>query len=527
MAIGTCSSPAALKAELEVIRRKVTLTETEDSWDTITDGLSALITVCHNGGCDHASEMVSGIRSLSRPLNSAMNSERSRLSGTAVDLVSALAVGLGSSFEPLISLFVPTLLGLCGRTNKIFTSRAKCCILTIIEHTQLPSILHYLADMATQKSALQRLTAAEAVLACLNCLNPPDLEKETRARLVEDFIKVTARDASPDVRKASKQIFGAYKTLMPARVENFVNPLTPTVKKYLDIKGHSKTNRTVPAVRETRPKVTAMKQNESSAQPRPIVAHGMTRTTRALHMPTRRDPVRPPSVTTQRAQCSSALAKPGPQRPTTKSNVGTGCNALSDPPRTGGARRVPLPATTDAGPSKGPFATEAQKPIRGTRLAASAPKVAKIAARTRPVQPSLKAPAKGRTKSVPKPLPRSQSPAVRAAAVPLPPSPEPSAAVAPPTPVGNPKEISAATTPAVEQQTVSENSAGQSACPSPSKTPITTLLASIQRGFLFTPASPLSPPHTYQLDANARTRTDKQTEDDEWPTLNMTRPLRS
>lgn len=494
----------------------------------ITDGLSSLITVCHNGGCDHASEMVSGIRSLSRPLNGAMNSERSRLSGTAVDLVSALAVGLGSSFEPLVSLFVPTLLGLCGRTNKIFTSRAKCCILTIIEHTQLPSILHYLADMATQKSALQRLTAAEAVLACLNCLNPPDLEKETRARLVEDFIKVTARDASPDVRKASKQIFGAYKTLMPARVENFVNPLTPTVKKYLDIKNHSKTNRTVPAVKETRPKVTAIKQNESLAQPRPTVAHGITRTARALHMPTRRDPVRPPSVTTQRAQCSRPLVKPGPQRPATKSNVGIGCNALSDPPRTGGARRVPLLATTDAGPSKGSFATEVHKPIPGTRSATSAPKVAKTAAaRTGLVQPSLKAPAKGRTKSVPKPLPRSHSPVVRAAAVPLPPSPEPSAAVAPPTLVGSPKENNAATTPAFEQQTVSENSAGQSTCPSPSKTPITALLASIQRGFLFTPASPLSPPHTYQPDANARTRTNQQTEDDEWPTLNMTRPLRS
>ncbi|KAI6149998.1 clasp N terminal-domain-containing protein [Pisolithus thermaeus] len=531
MSIGaTCSSPAALRAEFEVIRRKVTLTETEDSWDVITDGLSSLITICHNGGCDHASDMVSGIRSLSRPLNSAMNSERSRLSGTAVDLVSALAVSLGSSFEPLVSLFVPTLLGLCGRTNKVFTSRAKSCILTIIEHTQLPSILHYLADMATQKSALQRLIAAEAVLACLNCLNPPDLEKEVRARLVEDFIKVTARDASPDVRKASKQIFGAYKTLMPARVENFVNPLTPTVKKYLDIQSNSKTNRTVPALKETRPKTTAIKQTESSVQPRPVVAHGVTRTTRAPHMPTRRDPVRPPSVTTQRAQCSRPLVNPGPQRPATKANVGIGCNALSDPPRTGGARRVPLPANTDAGPSKGSFAAEVRKPIRGTRLVAGAPKVTRTAARTGPVQPNLKAPAKGiqsRPKPVPRPLPRSPSPVVRAAAVPLPPSPEPSAAATPPTPVHSSQENDATTTPTVEQQTVSETPVGQPVNPSPSKTPITTLLASIQRGFLFTPASPLSPPHTYQPVANERTRTNQQSDDDEWPALNMTRPLRS
>lgn len=167
--------------------------------------------------------MVAGIRSISRPLNNALNSERSRLSGAAVELVTALATGLGSSFEPLASQFVPTLLVLCGRTNKVFTSRARACILAIIQHTQLPSLLPYLADLANHKSVFPRLTAAEGILACLNCFNPPDLEKETRARIVEDFIKSTARDANADVRKASKEVFRAYKTLMPARVARSVN----------------------------------------------------------------------------------------------------------------------------------------------------------------------------------------------------------------------------------------------------------------------------------------------------------------
>ena len=167
--------------------------------------------------------MVSGIRSVSRPLNSALNSERSRLSGAAVELLTVLATGLGSSFDPLVSHFVPTLLALCGRSNKVFTSRARACILAIVQHTRLPSLLPYLTDLANHKSVSPRLTAAEAILACLNCFNPPDLEKETRARVVEDFIKLTARDASADVRKASKEVFKAYKTLMPARVDRYVN----------------------------------------------------------------------------------------------------------------------------------------------------------------------------------------------------------------------------------------------------------------------------------------------------------------
>ncbi|KIJ61361.1 hypothetical protein HYDPIDRAFT_31445 [Hydnomerulius pinastri MD-312] len=218
MPIRTCDSATTLKAEIDVIRKKVSLDETEDSWDAIAQGVSGLTDLCNNGGCEFPSDLVTSIRSLSRPLVNAMNSERSRLSGPAIELVTALATGLGSLFEPLASLFVPPLLALCSRTNKVFTTRAKACIMTIIEHTQLPSLLPYLAEMGTHKSAFPRLTAAEGIMACLNCFNPPDLEKDSRARVVEDFIKLTARDASADVRKASKKVFEAYKTLMPGRV---------------------------------------------------------------------------------------------------------------------------------------------------------------------------------------------------------------------------------------------------------------------------------------------------------------------
>ncbi|KAH7888796.1 clasp N terminal-domain-containing protein [Phlebopus sp. FC_14] len=231
-----CNSPTVLKTEIDVARKKVSLSETEDSWNAIAQGISHLTLLCNSGGCEASSDMVSGIRSLSRPLNNALKSERSKLSGTAVELMTALAHGLGTSFEPLVSLFMPTLLDLCGRTNKVFASRARACIIAIIEHTQLPSLLSYLSDAATHKSSFLRLTAAEGLITCLNCFNPPDLEKEPRARMVEDFIRIAARDASADVRKSCKKIFEAYKTLMPSRVESFTAPLTPVVKKYLDIR---------------------------------------------------------------------------------------------------------------------------------------------------------------------------------------------------------------------------------------------------------------------------------------------------
>lgn len=195
------------------------LTETEESWDTIAKGITHLANLCKNGACNFPAELTASLRSLSRPLNNAMCSERSRLSGAAIDLLRGLASGLGRDLEPLLSLFLPTLLVLCTRTNKVFVARARTCILALIENAQLPAILPYLLNASTDKSASLRLTAVESVLACLNCFNPPDLEKDARAKVIEDVIRATARDASGEVRKISRKVFDAYKVVLPGRVD--------------------------------------------------------------------------------------------------------------------------------------------------------------------------------------------------------------------------------------------------------------------------------------------------------------------
>ncbi|KAG2150616.1 clasp N terminal-domain-containing protein [Suillus clintonianus] len=342
-----CSSPAILNAELEAVRGKVSLEETEESWDKIEQGIVQLTQCCNNGGCDFATEMVAGIRSLSRPINHAMNSERSRLSGSTIELVNALLAGLGPSFEPLVSLFMPTLLGLCGRTNKVFTSRAKACILAVIENTQLPSILPYLAESLNQKSAFLRSVAAEGVLACLNCFNPPDIEKDTRARLIEDVIKLTARDASADVRRAGKMIFEAYKALLPDRVESFIAPLTPVIKKYLDVQGTVASRLTSQAhSRGPAPTGRVTSRPIGSLQAQKTSSHSRTTSTQSATVvgvsgkhaerPTRPPSSEPPQevpaarlrVVSNRATSSSAIAGPSVREMSRQ-------GALRPPPETG------------------------------------------------------------------------------------------------------------------------------------------------------------------------------------------------
>lgn len=183
-----------------------------------------------------------------------MNSERTRLCGTALDMLTSVANGLGHDFDQLMPLFMPTLLNVCGRTNKVVINRARGVILSIIESTQLASILSFFVQNIKDKAATLRLVVAEGTLACLNSCNPPDLEKEARARDIEAIIRGSARDANPEVRKVSRKIFESYKLLLPSRVERYVDwscrnssivlifhfsftaPLSPTMKKYLDIK---------------------------------------------------------------------------------------------------------------------------------------------------------------------------------------------------------------------------------------------------------------------------------------------------
>ncbi|KAG6372351.1 clasp N terminal-domain-containing protein [Boletus reticuloceps] len=624
MPITTCDSPQALRAEIETIRKKVSLDETEDTWDTITQGILHLAHLCNNGGCDFPSEMVAAIRSVSRPLNSALNSERSRLSGATVDFLTALATGLGSSFDPLVSQFVPTLLALCGRTNKVFNSRAKACTLAIIQHTRLPSLLPYLAELANHKSVLPRLTAAEGILACLNCFNPPDLEKESRARVVEDFIKLTARDASADVRKASKEVFKAYKALMPARVDNFVAPLTPVVKKYLDIQtvpagihgipsnaGQKQISR--PSSRANNKVMEAGQRPASSALSKPPTrpanddpAHSTRQrlagqgppTTVGIHAPRQRtvsqmqrDPPQPRSLHIN-VQSSSAAQRcivptPAPSRqaaqhlPPGTARVLPAPNATStggpqrppsaqmrfNPPPdrlkvTGnGAKRIPLPSVPVSGHAGEQVAAAAdpggragstidkprpkfpgrnadgmplgklavgRKAPESARSASSSTKPSNRTAPTGPMavqrshRPLIKSGTSNPSRIAPQRRPpRNAQKSTRSLVnseketsptlIPLPPSPStsPTEIPLPQSPDGTPRPpepeaqdepvlatLSGSTEPARKQLRSAEPCQEQGDTGTPS-TPITTLLASIQRGFLFTPSSPLSPPQNY------------------------------
>ncbi|OAX33443.1 hypothetical protein K503DRAFT_725833 [Rhizopogon vinicolor AM-OR11-026] len=227
------SLPSFLTRELQDICKRVSIPETEESWDKIEQAIVQLTECCNISGCKFPEEMIAGIRSMSRPLNHAMKSERSRLSGSAIECVTAQSAGLGPLFEPLIPLFIPTLLGICARSNKVFTRRAKACIFAVITHTSSPSILPFLAQSFNSQSTSLRLVAAEGVLTYVKSSDTPIIANDGRARLVENVIRVTAEDASADIRTTGKALFEAYKARLPDCVASFIESLNPVIRKRL------------------------------------------------------------------------------------------------------------------------------------------------------------------------------------------------------------------------------------------------------------------------------------------------------
>lgn len=140
---------------------------------------------------------------------------------------------LGPQFAPLLPLYLPTLLRLLCRTNKLYISRSATTIISIIKNTKLVDVLRFIVgewQSESGKSATFREKAAE-VTAYLLSPGPGGelpIEKEVLDRRVEELewiIKTAAVDRDAKVRAEAKKCWEVYKREWPERVARFVRIL--------------------------------------------------------------------------------------------------------------------------------------------------------------------------------------------------------------------------------------------------------------------------------------------------------------
>lgn len=151
-----------------------------------------------------------------------MNSERTRLSAAALDCLIIVAPRVGLAFEGLVPLFMPHILRLATRTNKVYVTRSQAGLALILSYCHIPSIIPYLlAACKESKIVTGRAVALEGVLRCLNKWDWTQREIKARVGDVEEAIKITGRDKDAGIRQTSRKVFEVYKALFPARVDEY------------------------------------------------------------------------------------------------------------------------------------------------------------------------------------------------------------------------------------------------------------------------------------------------------------------
>ncbi|QRV79497.1 CLASP amino-terminal protein [Ceratobasidium sp. AG-Ba] len=231
-----CHAVKDLRYALDPLRPLLEQPETEENWEKISRAIQTIAALAKGGAAELDTEYVKEIRNFSGMILNSMNSERTRLANVAVDLFSVITPPLGNRFEPLLTLFIPTLIKLLGRTNKVFVSRATAGLNAIISNCPHPRILVELRIMSTDKSASLRVIVAGAILQCLSEWDWSTPAFANKVGEIENFIRSTGTDSNVEVRKTARQAFELYTQLFPERVDDFLAPLTPVIKRYLDIK---------------------------------------------------------------------------------------------------------------------------------------------------------------------------------------------------------------------------------------------------------------------------------------------------
>lgn len=218
-------------------------TETEENWDRMERAFLVLASVVRGGAYKLDADFMPGVRTIARATTNAVSihvyqllgeldvlkywfkmlSDRSRLSGTAVELLTVIGARLGAKFEPLIPLYIPAVLKLCTRSGKIYVNRAQNCLKLFAAYCRVPSLVTLLKESIDDKSVTLRFAVTDALHDLLSTSVRDGLPRKGKwVEDVEIIIKTAATDASPETRKMCRRAYVSYAQLWPERVNEYV-----------------------------------------------------------------------------------------------------------------------------------------------------------------------------------------------------------------------------------------------------------------------------------------------------------------
>ncbi|KAI8379327.1 clasp N-terminal domain-containing protein, partial [Radiomyces spectabilis] len=207
--------------------------ETDQTWEAFDRALQNIALWAEQDRVHEYAGFVDHMKALQRPIIRAMTTDRTRLSGTAIDLLKKLSSAMEGDYEKIHDLFAPTLLRLFARTNKVTNMRSLECYKAVIENSKIPKSIPRLCDSLLRKDPNKsvRKCVNECLAKLLQVNAPRDVQRY--AKNIESALMTAAVDPAAEVRNAARLFYASFCEKLPQRSATFNAKLPADVRKSL------------------------------------------------------------------------------------------------------------------------------------------------------------------------------------------------------------------------------------------------------------------------------------------------------
>lgn len=143
-------------------------------------------------------------------------SERTRLVRVTLDLIVQISSILKSDFNQVLELFLPQVLRLTSKANKVYVTSAVSCLKLCIKNSGLIGFLPFLLDGIKSPCKNTRIKSMDCILTVLDHNDRAALAGWSH--LIEWAIADGVVDAANEVRDTARIIFINYKQKFPDMV---------------------------------------------------------------------------------------------------------------------------------------------------------------------------------------------------------------------------------------------------------------------------------------------------------------------
>ncbi|KAF9435231.1 hypothetical protein BGZ76_006666 [Entomortierella beljakovae] len=204
--------------------------ESEHNWSAKESAIKSLASAC-NSSTSQNQEFLTFIKNHRKAFNESLLTERTRLSGTACELVEKLTTSMGHDFGlHFPDLFTGALLKVCARTNKVMVSRATKALNSMINAGCVATLPKACQAFSTNNKTL-RISCIGLIASCIAHFTSQELEPFLGS--FEPVLKEGVQDAAPEVRDTSRKSFKVYAEKFPERSQILTTTLPGNVLKYL------------------------------------------------------------------------------------------------------------------------------------------------------------------------------------------------------------------------------------------------------------------------------------------------------